>query len=164
MMKSSAAFLLCFVLAPAAGAAALAQNAPADMDARHGGPGRPGHGPGGPGHGGPGYGGSVQKWRLIGFKTVGGGTDRDVVRVRGDKRDRQIQVCSINRAIHMKDLDVVFANGGRQNVRVRNMIAANSCTRAIDLKGGGRNIAEVRLAYERLDRRAGIPLIRVMAR
>ncbi|MDZ7895921.1 MAG: hypothetical protein U5M50_13725 [Sphingobium sp.] len=103
-------------------------------------------------------------WRIIGYKIVGAGTDHDVIRVRGEQRDRQLKLCAINRAIHMVDFKVIFANGGRQDVPVRSMVAAGSCTRDIDLKGQGRNIREVRLAYERLDRRAGVPLIRVMAR
>jgi len=103
-------------------------------------------------------------WRIIGFKSVGGGTDRDVVDVRGDQRHSQIMLCSLNRPIRMVDLDVRFANGGRQDVRVRERLNAGSCTRAIDLKGRQRDITQVRLRYERIQRGMMPPLVRVLAR
>ncbi|MBS0502977.1 MAG: hypothetical protein JSS55_04075 [Proteobacteria bacterium] len=105
-----------------------------------------------------------QGWRVIGFKTVGMGTDRDTIRVRGNERFRQVRLCSYNRPIRLLDFGVRFANGGRQDLQVRNRIAPNSCTRAIDLRGQARNIDQVELTYERIDRRLGAPLIRVSAR
>lgn len=73
----------------------------------------------------PGHGGS---WTTIGYTTVGSGRDRDVIRVRGDDRHRQIRVCALNRSIEMRDLHVRFANGGRQDIRVRQVIRAGTCT------------------------------------
>lgn len=106
----------------------------------------------------------VQGWQVIGYKTVGFGTDRDVIRVRGNDRFREVRLCAINRPIRLHDFAVTFANGGRQDLQVRNRIAAGSCTRAIDLRGNARNIDTVELTYERIDRRLGAPLIRVTAR
>lgn len=103
-------------------------------------------------------------WQVVGFKTVGLGTDRDVIRLRGDTRYRQVRLCSYNRPIRMRDFVVTFANGGRQDVQVRNRINAGTCTRAIDLTGQARNIDTIELTYERIDRRLGAPLIRVSAR
>jgi hypothetical protein len=103
-------------------------------------------------------------WRIIGFKTVGAGTDRDTIRVRGRERFRQVQLCSLNRPIRMMDFDVVFANGGRQDVQVRQRIAPGACTRAIDLKGQARDIARIELAYGRLERGVRTPVIQVRAR
>lgn len=103
-------------------------------------------------------------WRIIGFKTVGLGTDRDTINVRGRERFRQIRLCSYNRPIQLIDFSVRFANGGRQDLQVRNRIAPGTCTRAIDLRGQARNIDQVRLTYARIDRRLGAPLVRVSAR
>jgi hypothetical protein len=103
-------------------------------------------------------------WRTVAYKTVGAGTDRDTIRVRGDARYRQVRLCSINRPIVMQDFSVRFANGRTQDIRVRNRIAAGSCTRAAELNGGRRNIEEIRLVYGRLERGVRTPLIRVQVR
>lgn len=109
----------------------------------------PGHGPGG-------------SWTTIGYTTVGSGRDRDVIRVRGDDRHRQIRVCALNRSIEMRDLSVRFANGGRQDIRVRQVIRAGSCTAAKDLNGRRRNMQSVQIVYSRL--RGILPVVRIQAR
>lgn len=103
-------------------------------------------------------------WRTIGYKTVARGTDVDTIRTPGDARYRQVRLCSLNRPIRMVDFDVNFENGGQQDVNVRQRIAPGSCTRAIDLKGQRRDIANVRLRYERIQRGLGVPVVRVQAR
>jgi len=103
-------------------------------------------------------------WTLLGFKTVSGGTDRDSINVRGNARYRQLELCSFNAPIHIVRFTVRFENGGRQDVDVRNVIGARSCTRAIDLKGNARNINRIDLTYERVQRGMRVPLVRVMAR
>lgn len=103
-------------------------------------------------------------WQLLAFKTVGAGTDRDVIRVNTRRWWRQIQLCSINAPIHMEDFDVYYRNGRKEDVSVRSRIGAGTCTRAIDLRGGQRRIVQIRLKYGKLDRSMRVPLIRVMAR
>lgn len=101
-------------------------------------------------------------WTTIGYTTVGAGRDRDVIRVRGNARHRQLRVCAINRAIDMRDLDVVFANGGHQDIRVRQTIRAGTCTAAKDLQGRNRNMQSVAIVYSRL--RGVMPVVRIQAR
>jgi len=103
-------------------------------------------------------------WRTIAYKTVGAGTDRDTIEVRGDRRYREVRLCSFNAPIRMRDFDIRFENNRRQDVRVRQRIAAGTCTRAIDLDGNRRDIERIRLVYERLQRSVHRPLIRVQAR
>lgn len=102
-------------------------------------------------------------WELIGVRTVHWGVDRDVVAVKGNDRHRQIRICVSGRPLHILDLDVVFANGGRQDVRVRSLIAPGTCTRAIDLRGKRRNIARIVMVYQRLTIFFS-PIVRVYAR
>lgn len=109
----------------------------------------PGHGPGG-------------NWTTIGYTTLGAGRDRDVIRVRGDDRHRQIRVCALNRSIEMRDLDVRFANGGRQDIRVRQVIRAGTCTAAKNLNGRRRNMQSVQIVYSRI--RGILPVVRIQAR
>lgn len=101
-------------------------------------------------------------WVTIGTKRVGSGYDRDTINVMGNDRFRQIKLCT-DRPIRMMDLNVVFANGGRQDVNVRSHFKAGSCTRAIDLKGERRNIAQIEMTYGKV-RAGGRPEVRVMAR
>jgi hypothetical protein len=103
-------------------------------------------------------------WRTIAFKTVASGTDRDVIDVRGNNRYREVRLCVFNAPIRMRDFDVRFDNGGRQDVRVRERIRAGTCTRNIDLEGDRRDIDRIRLVYERLPRSRYRPLVRVQAR
>ena len=65
----------------------------------------------------------------------------------------------------MIDLDVRFANGGHQDVPVRSLLRAGSCTRNIDLNGRDRNISSISVVYERSRIRwRGNPVVRVQAR
>lgn len=105
-----------------------------------------------------------RRWQVIGFKTVGLGTDRDIIRLPGRARYTQVRLCSYNRPIRLTDFSVTFANGGSQDLQVRNRVAPGTCTRPIDLRGRARNLETVEMRYERIDRRLGAPLIRVSAR
>jgi len=103
-------------------------------------------------------------WRTIAFKTVASGTDRDTITVRGNTRYREVRLCAFNAPIRMRDFDIRFDNGGHQDVRVRQRIAAGTCTRAIGLEGKRRDIERIRLVYERLGYVHHRPLVRVQAR
>lgn len=93
---------------------------------------------------------AAQQWEQIGYQQADSKKDTDVVAVKGNDRHKKIRLCVEQRPLRMRDLDVVFANGGKQDVRVRKLIAAGSCTRAIDLKGNKRNIAKVVMTYDKL--------------
>lgn len=106
----------------------------------------------------------ANNWRLLAFKTVGAGTDRDTIHVRSNSRYRQIQLCAFNAPLRMNDFNVRFDNGRRQDVRVRSRINAGTCTRAIALTNAPRRIARVDLTYQRIQRGVRAPLVRVMVR
>ncbi len=103
-------------------------------------------------------------WRTIAYKTVNGGTDVDRINVRGDRRYRQVRLCVFNAPLRMRDFDVRFENNQRQDVRVRERIRADRCTRNIDLVGGRRDIEWIRLKYEPIQRDRTRPIVRVQAR
>ncbi|WP_159979901.1 MULTISPECIES: hypothetical protein [unclassified Novosphingobium] len=105
------------------------------------------------------------QWRLLAFKTVGAGTDRDTINVARKERYRSIQLCAYNAPIHLMDFSVRFDSGQRQDVRVRSRIAAGSCTRAVQLAGNAaRRVTRIDLTYQRMQRGMKVPVIRVMAR
>jgi hypothetical protein len=103
-------------------------------------------------------------WRTIAFKTVNGGTDVDRINVRSNNRYRQVRLCVYNAPLRMRDFDIRFENGQRQDVRVRQLIGAGMCTRNIDLHGDRRRIDWIRLRYERITRGMQRPLVRVQVR
>jgi hypothetical protein len=69
-----------------------------------------------------------------------------------------------NAPLRMRDFDIRFDNGQRQDVRVRERIGAGRCTRNVDLNGRVRDVDWVRLKYEPIRRGWTRPLVRLQAR
>lgn len=86
-------------------------------------------------------------WRTIGY-TRADGLDSDTVNAPGFTRQREIRLCALNAPLRLRDFDIRFANGQRQDVNTRAVLQAGTCTRAVDLRGNRRDIASVRLRYE----------------
>jgi hypothetical protein len=107
---------------------------------------------------------NIPGWRTIAYKTVSGGTDTDRIYAPGRQRYARLRLCSLNAPIRLRDFDVHYANGQREDVRTRDRLGPGSCTGAIDLRGGRRDITMIRLKYGRIDRSMRRPLIRVLAR
>jgi hypothetical protein len=103
------------------------------------------------------------RWRTVAYTTVNG-HDSDTIRVRGTARYRQMRVCVFNGPIRMRDLDVRYRNGARQDIAVRELMRAGTCTRNIDLAGNRRDVTRVRLKYAPLARGWVRPLVRVQVR
>jgi hypothetical protein len=102
-------------------------------------------------------------WRTVGFTTVDG-RDSDTITLPGVSRQRAIRLCAINQPLGLRDFDIRFANGGRQDVNTRAVLRAGTCTRAIDLRGNRRDITSVRLRYEPIRRSWQRPIVRVQVR
>jgi hypothetical protein len=102
-------------------------------------------------------------WHTVAYTTVNG-RDTDTIRVPGTARSRQMRVCVFNGPIQMRDLDVRFRNGRHQDVSVRHLMRAGTCTRNIDLSGNRRDVTSVRLKYAPLARGWTRPLVRVQVR
>jgi hypothetical protein len=75
-----------------------------------------------------------------------------------------MRVCVFNGPIQMRDLDVRYRNGGHQDVAVRHLMRAGTCTRNIDLAGNRRDVTAVRLKYTPLARGWVRPIVRVQVR
>lgn len=87
-------------------------------------------------------------WVFLGDKTVNDSGDHDTVSLPGGKRYARIRVCVDRAPVRFYDVSVQFANGGTQDVSVRALIDPGACTRAIDLKGGARDISKISFLYE----------------
>ena len=102
-------------------------------------------------------------WRTIGYTRVDG-RDSDTINLPGVTRQRAVRLCAMNQPLRLRDFDIRFANGGRQDAATRAVLPAGRCTRAIDLRGNRRDIASIRLRYEPIYRMAQRPVVRVQVR
>jgi hypothetical protein len=102
-------------------------------------------------------------WDLIGARDVRDRTERDTIYVEGPRQFERIRLCAYRNPINIYDLDVRFANGGRQDVSVRTRINPGECTRAIDLVGDDRNIVAVSMLYEETSFRRRHATVRLFA-
>ena len=106
---------------------------------------------------------SDRGWRTVAYTRVDG-RDTDTIRLRGNIRERAIRVCAINQPLNLRDFDIRYANGQRQDVNTRAVLRAGTCTRAVDLRGGRRDIAAVRLKYAPIYRSNMRPYVRIQVR
>jgi len=111
-----------------------------------------------------GFGGG-HHWQFLGAREVNHFSERDRVFAQGNRKFNQVKICAYNRAIRMQDVDVVFANGGRQDIAVRQFLRPGECTRALDLRGNRRDIRFVNMLYQTAGRNFGPKgMVRVYAR
>jgi hypothetical protein len=95
------------------------------------------------------------EWRVIGARDVRDRTERDTIVVEGPRQFERIKLCVYRNPVHFVDVDVRYANGGHQDVSLRQRINPGECTRAIDLSGDDRNITTVSMLYEETSWRRG---------
>lgn len=106
----------------------------------------------------------AQAWERLGSRTVSDKMENDSVSGVGEGRFSQIRLCVARRAVHFRDVDVVFGNGGKQDVKVRKRIGPGACTRAIDLKGNKRRVRRVVMRYETIRNKGPQAVVTVFAR
>ncbi|MFL6732665.1 MAG: hypothetical protein ACJ8EH_06135 [Sphingomicrobium sp.] len=102
-------------------------------------------------------------WRTIGYARVDG-HDSDTINLPGRTRQSEIRLCAMNQPLRLRDFDIRFENGRRQDVDTRAVLPAGRCTRDVDLIGNRRDIASVRLRYEPIYRSWERPVVRVQVR
>ena len=102
-------------------------------------------------------------WRTVAYTRVDG-RDTDTIALRGHIRERAIRVCALNQRLNLRDFDIRYRNGGRQDVNTRAVIRAGTCTRAVDLRGARRDITAVRLRYAPIVRSWQRPYVRIQVR
>lgn len=108
---------------------------------------------------------SMDGWTVLGSAIVSDRGERDRIRVRGRDRYSQVKLCVIGHPIELYRWDVVFGNGRVQDIETRRRFRANSCTRAVDLRGrNDRRIERIVLEYESLRDRGRQPIVIVLGR
>ena len=107
--------------------------------------------------------GPALAWDQVGIREVRDRTERDTIALNGPRAFDRIKLCVYRNPVHFYDLDVRFANGGHQDVSVRQRINPGQCTRAINLNGDDRNITTVSMVYEETSFRRRTATVRLFA-
>lgn len=90
-------------------------------------------------------------WTCLGQHTVGGGRDRDMIRVgRYEGRFDKLAMVVYDSDLELDDFIVVFANGERFSPQLRAKFKEGERSRKIDLPGADRVITGIELVYKNL--------------
>lgn len=103
-------------------------------------------------------------WTLIGVRQVTDRVENDTIVLPGPRDFRQIKFCVARNPVEFRDADIYFANGGHQDIAMRERIPAGGCTRDIDLNGADRNITRIEFRYEESSARRARATVRVYGR
>lgn len=85
---------------------------------------------------------------VLGSRKVAYRSETDVIPVPGKRRFGAIRLCVARHAIRLRDVDVVYGNGAKDDIPFRRIIGAGECTRWADLRGRRRDIARIILRYD----------------
>jgi len=104
----------------------------------------------------PGYGrsaapASAGAWVDLGCRTVAFSVDRDILRVgRREGRFKAIRLNARSGDVEILNVKVTYANGEPDELQVSHVLRRGGYTRALDLRGRDRNIAQVEMFYRSL--------------
>jgi len=105
------------------------------------------------------------KWTFLGEKMANDRLDHDVVLVTAKKHDfKSILIRVKGASVDFKKVVVVYGNGERDEIELRNTIPAGGSSRIIDLKGKERIIREIEFWYDANTIRGRKALVRVFGR
>jgi hypothetical protein len=100
----------------------------------------------------------------IGAKTIPYGSSHTTVPTNGQPLFSSVSVCVGNRALEIYDLDINFANGGRDDASIRETFNPGGCTRWINLNGGLRHVVSVDIDYATTASSGAQPVVTVYGR
>lgn len=105
------------------------------------------------------------KWTLLGERLVNDRLDRDAIPVTAAKGDYKSLVIRVKGAsVDFKKVVVVYGNGERDEIELRNTIPAGGSSRVIDLKGRDRIIREIEFWYDANTIRGRKAMVRVFGK
>jgi hypothetical protein len=88
-------------------------------------------------------------WYKIGEAKVDFKKDRDEITILGADQFKSIKLKIYNAPIDLKDLEIYFENGKKQDVKVNKLIQTAGESPVIDLEGGGeRNLKKINFVYK----------------
>jgi hypothetical protein len=83
----------------------------------------------------------------LGARTIPYGSSASSISVNANPLYTSVRLCVGSTSLEIYDLDLNFANGGRQDATIRENFAPGGCTRWIDLSGGLRHITRIDFSY-----------------
>lgn len=104
-------------------------------------------------------------WILLGERSVSDAAERDVVPVSGVRGEITALKLGVSRAgVQFRSVTVHYANGGSQELELREVIPAGGESRVIDLQGDERVVRSIDLVYDAQSRRGRHAVVRVWGR
>jgi hypothetical protein len=94
-------------------------------------------------------------WQVLATAVVDLDRERDEFRVTGADSFRRLRVHAVDAGIDMRDMDVIYENGGHEDIQVRSTIQRGESTRPLDLQGGSRRLERVEFSYRSLPNMRG---------
>jgi len=105
------------------------------------------------------------RWFFLGERVVNDKLDNDVITVTAKRGDfSAIQIRVKGAAVDFHKVVIVYGNGRRQEVEVRNTIGAGKVSRVIDLNGDERIIRHIEFWYDAKTIKGRKALVRVFGR
>jgi len=93
--------------------------------------------------------GQGARWKFLGERLVNDRLDHDVIMVTSVEGDlKAIQIRVKGAPVDFHKLVVVYGNGRRQEIALRNTLPAGGASRAIDLAGDERIVRSVEFWYD----------------
>jgi hypothetical protein len=89
----------------------------------------------------------VATWKELSCKNVGLLGDRDLVELNTTEKFKSLRLRSANYDIEMIEMNVRYAEGGRDNYQIRTLIPAGGRIGPIELRPPARSIARMEFAY-----------------
>ena len=89
----------------------------------------------------------VDEWKKIGERSVKFTSDHDVIRVGGNDWYSKLKIKVVDAPLHIADFDVIFENGERFDVAIKENIREGGESRVIDLPGSERRIDRIEFKY-----------------
>jgi hypothetical protein len=102
-------------------------------------------------------------WRTVAERRIEG-RETDTIFLPRHVRVREVRVCTRRAALHLRDFQIRFDIGRRQDVNTRSVLAPGSCTRAVDVRGHRRDVRSIRLRYAPIISIGHRPTVRVQVR
>jgi hypothetical protein len=95
--------------------------------------------------------GDTSGWYKIGEANVDFSRDRDEILVLGADRFKSVKLKVINTAIDLKDLEIYYETGGKQDVKINTSLKQAGESRVIDLeRGEERSVKKIVVVYKTL--------------
>ncbi len=108
---------------------------------------------------------TAAQWEKLGQRSVKRGVDKDVMHVTiANGGFRQLKIAVKKSPVNIKKIIVEYANGKRDELKLRSVISAGSESRLMDLRGGKRVIRKVTFYYETIERRRGKAIVTAWGR